>query len=532
MTIDLKQLGIEPSGAIHYNLSMDDLRKRAIEEGAKITKTGALWRETGERTGRSANDKFIVEDAITKDSIDWGKVNKPVSEEVWDKLYSKITAYLSKKDKLYVLDAEAGADSNFARKVRIVEEHASQVFFLNLLLREAKTLDNFTPDFTLICASDCQLEEDEQINKGSNTFILVNFTKKIVIIGGTHYAGERKKSVFSFMNVALPDLNVLPMHSSANVGKDGRAAIFFGLSGTGKTTLSADDSRSLIGDDEHGWTPDDTVFNIEGGCYAKGINLEKEKEPVIWNAIGPMAMVENATINEDANELGLDFFDTKTHKTENSRIAYDLSVIPNLVKSGVGKDVKTVVYLTADAYGVLPAISKLSREQAMYHYLSGYTSKLAGTEIGVTEPTPTFSAYFGAPFFALKPMTYANLLAKRLEENPDVSVFLLNTGWNGTGDRMSLKDTRAMLNAALDGKLDDVEFVEDPIFKVQVPQSCPDISDQSILNPKSSWTDEAAYFKKANELAAKFQTNSEKLNNVDEKVLASGPAPIAVTANK
>lgn len=527
MGVDLGYLGIQPKGTVHYNLDKDALATIALErEGLKKTKTGAIWNDTRPRTGRSAKDKFLVDDSTTHDIINWNSTNQPVDEATWDRLYGKITTFFSEQDHVYVLDAAVGFHKTYRKNVRVIEENASQVYFLMNMLVDSGTLDHGeAADFTVLAASNCKLNEDEQLRDGSEVFILVNFAKSLVIIGGSRYAGERKKSVFSYMNHTLPAKNVCPMHCSANVGSNGDTAIFFGLSGTGKTTLSADPDRALIGDDEHAWTPEGEVFNFEGGCYAKTIDLRKEKEPIIWDAFKEGALVENVVIKEEANELGLDFDDTSM--TPNGRVSYPLSMVPNLHPGGVGNNVKTVIFLTADAFGVLPPISKLNREQAMYHYLSGFTSKLAGTEVGINEPQPTFSAYFGDPFFALMPMVYAELLAKRLDENPDANVFLVNTGWNGTGKRMDLSDTRAMVTAAMNGDLNDVEYVTDPIFNVAVPQSCPGVSDQSILTPENTYTDKEEYKTKANKLAVMFRENIRSFAEIDQKVLDAGPSPVA-----
>ena len=526
MSINLEYLGIK-SNKIQRNLSGTALCELSVAKGhGKYTKTGALLVETGKHTGRSPKDRWLVKEEKTENLVNWNKTHKPVSEKVFDILYSRITEYLSQRDELYVFDGCAGADSKYTQNVRVVAEYPHQAFFLSKLLRDvdAEKLDNFKEDLLLLSASDLHINDWEELGLGSEAFIVTHLSKNIVIVGGTHYAGERKKSVFSWMNFILPDMDICPMHCSANTAMNcSDTALFFGLSGTGKTTLSADEKRLLIGDDEHGWTASNEVFNIEGGCYAKGIDLEKAKEPIIWKAIKKGALVENVVEKKGLNDLDLDFADTSL--TQNSRIGYGIENVPNRVDSGEGKNVETIVFLTADASGTIPPISKLTIPQAKYHYLSGYTSKLAGTEVGVNEPQVTFSAYFGEPFFARMPMVYADILAKRIEENPHVSVFLVNTGWNGTGKRMSLKDTRAMITAALEGKLDNVKFSAHPIFKVSVPATCPGVSSDSILDPINTWEDKKLYWKSANKLAAQFQKNIKKFPGLTEEILNGGPCP-------
>jgi len=528
---DLQRHGITATGEVNRNISGKKLCEISVAKGhGKYTKTGALLVTTGKHTGRSAKDRWLVKESLTEGLVNWNNTHKGLSEESWDILYKKTTEYLENLADLYVFDGTIGADPKTMKKVRVVNEYPHINFVLSKLLRtqpDAAELENeaYNEDYLILSAADLKIDNWEELGLASEAFIVTHISKNITIIGGTHYAGERKKSSFSWMNWILPDVDVCPMHCSANTAKDGSdTAIFFGLSGTGKTTLSADENRLLIGDDEHGWTADGTVFNMEGGCYAKGIDLEKEKEPIIWNAIKEGSLVENVVEKKGLNELDLDFTDTSL--TQNSRIGYGMENVPNRVDSGIGSNVKTVVFLTADASGTIPPISKLNRSQAMYHYLSGYTSKLAGTEVGINEPTLFFSAYFGDPFFARMPMVYADSLKKRLEENPDVSVFLVNTGWNGKGDRMSLKDTRAMVTAALGGELDDVECLEHPVFKLAVPTTCPGVSADSILDPINSWDDKDLYWEKANALAEKFQENIKKFPGLTEEVLSAGPIPM------
>jgi phosphoenolpyruvate carboxykinase (ATP) len=529
MSIDLSKVGVNAKGTVNRNLEAKELCEISVKKGhGKYTKTGALLVTTGKHTGRSPKDRWLVKEAKTEGLVNWNKTHKAVSEETWEKVYAKITEYLSTLDDLYVFDGTLGADPKTQKKVRVVNEMPHINFFLSKLFRKPNADDfaasDYNEDYLILSAANLQLDNWEELGLASEGFIITHISKNITIVGGTMYAGERKKSGFAWMNWILPDMDVCPMHCSANTAKDGSdTAIFFGLSGTGKTTLSADENRLLIGDDEHGWTADGTVFNMEGGCYAKGIDLEKDKEPIIWAAVKEGSLVENVVEKAGANELDLDFTDTSL--TQNSRIAYGMESVPNRVESGIGSKVKTVVFLTADASGTVPPISKLSIPQAMYHYISGYTSKLAGTEVGVNEPQVTFSAYFGDPFFARMPMVYADSLAKRLKENPQVSVFLVNTGWNGQSKRMSLKDTRAMVTAALEGKLDSVECSEHPIFKVSVPSTCPGVSSDEILNPISSWDSEDKYWEAANKLAVRFQENIKDFSGLTDEVLAAGPAP-------
>jgi len=529
MSINLDYLGIDSKVKISRNLDGKTLCDLAVAKGhGKYTKTGALLVETGKHTGRSPQDRWLVKESSTENLVNWNKTHKAVSEETFNILFARITEFLSQKEEIYVFDGAAGADPKTTKKVRAIYQYPHQCFFISKLLRdvEKSELADFNEDLLMISASDLKIDNWKELGLSSEAFIITHLAKNIIIVGGTHYAGERKKSVFSWMNFILPDMDICPMHCSANSALDGSdTALFFGLSGTGKTTLSADEKRLLIGDDEHGWTGDDTIFNIEGGCYAKGIDLEKENEPIIWKAIKEGALVENVVEKEGLNDLNLDFSDTSL--TQNSRIGYGMENVPNRVDSGIGHNVKTIVLLTADASGTLPPISKLSIPQAKYHYLSGYTSKLAGTEVGINEPQVTFSAYFGEPFFARLPMVYADILAKRISEKKDVSVFLVNTGWNGTGKRMSLKDTRAMITAALEGKLDDVSYTSHPVFKVAVPETCPNVSSESILNPINTWEDKDLYWTSANKLAVKFQENIKKFTGLTDEVLSAGPESVS-----
>lgn len=520
-TYGLEKLGIIAPKAVYRNLSVPALVEKALQanEGT-LSETGALVVNTGKYTGRSPDDKFVVDYPSIHDEIAWGKVNVPMAPETFDKIYNKMTAYLQGRD-IYIFDGFAGADPKYTQRFRIINELASQNLFIHqLLIRpEKEQLENFEPDFTIIAAPGfkCIPEID---GTNSEAAIIVSFEKKMVIIAGSQYSGEIKKSVFSVMNYLLPKNGVFPMHCSANIGADGDTALFFGLSGTGKTTLSADPERMLIGDDEHGWS-DNGIFNFEGGCYAKCINLSKENEPQIWNAIKFGALVENVVMDPETRVF--DFNDGSL--TENTRVGYPVEFIPNAAIPGVGGQPKTVVFLTADAFGVLPPIAKLDKDMAMFHFVSGYTSKLAGTERGITEPQATFSTCFGAPFLPLDPSVYAEMLGEKVASS-DAKVYLINTGWSGgsygVGKRMSLKYTRAMVTAALTGALDNVKFELDPIFNVYVPTECPNVPAE-ILNPKNTWADKAEYDKTAKMLAARFTENFKKYTHMPENIVKAGP---------
>ena len=518
MSLNLEYLGITNPKAVYRNLPVSTLTEKAIIRGeGTLSNTGALVVKTGKYTGRSANDKFIVDTPAVHDEIAWGKVNRPIEKAKYDAIYNKVVAYLQNRE-IFVFDGFAGADPKYTKSFRIVNELASQNLFIHQLLRRPtkEDLENFTPDFTIIAAPGfkCIPEID---GTRSEAAILVNYEEKMVVICGTQYAGEIKKSVFSVMNYILPKMGVFPMHCSANIGPDGDSAVFFGLSGTGKTTLSADPNRKLIGDDEHGWA-DDSVFNFEGGCYAKCINLSAEKEPDIYNAIKFGALVENVVMDPDTREF--DFDDASL--AENSRVGYPVEYIANSELSGKSTSVpKTVIFLTADAYGVLPPISKLDKNQAMYYFVSGFTSKLAGTEIGITSPVPTFSTCFGEPFLPLDPSVYANMLAEKVEKS-GANVYLVNTGWNGTGKRMKLSYTRAMVTAALNGDIEKSEFVTDPTFGVKVPTSIPGVPSE-LLIPANTWEDKEAYEAKAKELAKSFVENFKKYTHMSAEVVAAGP---------
>lgn len=522
-TYGLEKLGLTNFGKVYRNLSAPLLVEHALSRGeGELASNGALNVLTGKYTGRSPDDKFIVDEPSIHDEIMWGKVNKPMTPEAFDALYKRLLAYLQAKD-LYVFDGFVGNDLKFRLPIRIVNELAYQNLFVrNMFVRPTEEeLASIDPEFTCICAPGFKAVPEVD-GTHSEAFIVVSFERKLVIIGGSGYAGEIKKSMFSVMNFLLPNKGGLPMHCSCNIGKDGDVALFFGLSGTGKTTLSTDPERALVGDDEHGWS-DAGVFNFEGGCYAKTIRLSKEGEPEIYNAIRFGSILENVVLCDGTREPDYD----DARYTENTRVAYPIDYIPGAVIPGVVGHPKTVIFLTADAFGVLPPIAKLTKEEAMYHFLSGYTSKLAGTERGITDPVATFSTCFGAPFLPHDPMIYAELLGKKITEH-NTNVFLVNTGWVGgrAGEvkRMKLSYTRAMVRAAINGDLDNVEYVEDPIFKVLVPTEIPN-SDvpAEVLNPKNAWKDKEAYEKYAKELASRFAENFKQFTSATEEVKNAGP---------
>ena len=522
MSLDLSYLGIIESKAVYRNLPVGPLTEFALARGeGKLSNTGALVVMTGKYTGRSPEDRFVVDEPSIHDEIAWGKVNVPISIEKFDNLYRKAIAYLQNRD-VFVFDGFAGADPKYRIGVRVVNELASQNMFIHqLLLRPTEEeLASYKPDFNIIAVPGLKaIPALDGVR--SEAAIIISFERKIVLVIGSQYAGEIKKSVFSIMNYLLPKQGIFSMHCSANVGKEGDSAIFFGLSGTGKTTLSADPNRKLIGDDEHGWS-DEGVFNIEGGCYAKCINLSKEHEPEIYGAIKFGALVENVTMNPDTREF--DFADESV--TENTRVGYPVDFISNAELSGIAPTPKTVIFLTADAFGVLPPVSKLGREAAMYHYVSGYTARLAGTERGVTEPQATFSTCFGAPFLPLPASKYAELLGKYVDKS-GANVYLVNTGWSGGpagkgGSRMKLPLTRAMVTACLNGELEKSEFVLDPNFNVLVPTTCPGVP-ADVLAPRNTWADKAAYDADAKKLAGMFRKNFEKYTNMDQKIIDAGP---------
>ena len=521
---DLSRHGLESAGEIYWNLSPARLYEESFSRGdGQLVHMGAISTVTAPHTGRSPNDRFVVRDDQTEDVVDWGAVNVPVSIEHFEALRSDVVEFLNQRD-LFVQDARAGEDPTHGINVRVVSESAwHSLFAYNMFLRlDDEALEGFEPEFTVLHAPHLKANPARHGCR-SETAIMVNFTRREVLVTGTRYAGEIKKSIFSVLNHMLPDADVFPMHCSANVGEGGDVALFFGLSGTGKTTLSADASRGLIGDDEHGWSGAG-VFNFEGGCYAKTIRLSPEGEPEIYRATQMFGtIIENVILDESTREI--DFEDGSI--TENTRASYPIHYIPNAVLPSRGGHPNNVVFLTADAFGVLPPISRLTPEQAMYHFLSGYTAKVAGTERGVTEPVATFSACFGAPFLPRHPGVYAEMLGEKLREH-GAKVWLVNTGWSGggygVGNRMKLGYTRAMVNAALAGGLDDVEYVTDPVFGLDIPVSIPGVPDE-VLQPRGTWTDVAAYDANAAKLAEMFKQNFEQFSDqVSDAVKAAGPS--------
>lgn len=516
-TADLSYLGLGQT-AVPVNINKIRLIEEAIHNNeGRLTDTGALSVQTGKYTGRSPNDRFIVDNVMSHDLVEWGAVNKPFDQDKFDKLYKKVLDYLNPKH-LYVYDGYAGADTQYRMPLRVVTEKAYQNLFVNNLFITPPMTEGIVPEFTVVAAPDFKANPEVD-GTNSEAAIIIDFDKKIVLVVGTQYCGEIKKAIFSVMNYRLPQQGVLPMHCSANMADDGRTALFFGLSGTGKTTLSADPARRLIGDDEHGWS-ENGVFNFEGGCYAKCINLSRELEPEIWDAIKTGAVVENVVYDEEGHA---DFNDSSL--TENTRVGYPLNYISNAVIPSKGNNPDTIIFLTADAFGVLPPISKLDKNQAKYHFISGYTSKLAGTERGVTEPETTFSTCFGSPFLPLPAIEYAELLGKKIEET-DCDVYLINTGWiggkPGVGHRIDLPYTRAMVDAAINGKLDKVLYTHHPIFNVDIPMSVPGVP-QEILNPKNMWKDPNEYDREARKLASAFVENFKKYDNMDQEIIDAGP---------
>ncbi|MGH9475150.1 MAG: phosphoenolpyruvate carboxykinase (ATP) [Terriglobales bacterium] len=487
---------------------------------AQLSARGAVTAATGKFTGRTPPNRFIVMDELTADKVAWGKVNQRISPESFEKVRSRMGQYVRGRE-VFVQDLYAGGDPAYRLKVRVVNELAWHNLFVHqLFLRPtAEERQTFSPDFTIVSMPGCSAVPAEDGTK-TGTYILINFTRRMILIGGTYYAGEMKKSIFGVMNFLLPQRGVMGMHCSANVGPDGDTAIFFGLSGTGKTTLSADQGRRLIGDDEHGWGSNG-VFNFEGGCYAKCIHLSEKGEPEIWNAIRFGTVLENVIL--DPQTRVPDFDDQRL--TENTRAAYPINYIDNAILSSRGTHPRNVVLLTADAFGVLPPIARLSVPQAMYHFLSGYTAKLAGTEAGVTEPKATFSTCFAEPFLPLPPSTYATMLGERVRQHK-AQCWLINTGWTGgaygTGKRMSLEYTRTMVRAALAGKLDQATYTPDPIFGLPIPDAVPGVP-SSVLNPRNTWKDGAEYEKSARKLATLFRENFAQFENVPEEIVAAGP---------
>lgn len=521
--MELNALGIKTHHQVHYQSPPEELIANTISRNeGELSDTGALVIKTGEFTGRSPKDKFIVKDEITTNTIHWNEFNLSIEEKYFDNILSKLTDYFSERE-IWVRDCFACADEKYRIGIRVINENPwSNLFAYNMFLRpKDEELDHFKADWHIIQAPGFKADPKVDGTRQHN-FAMVSFKKKMILIGGSGYTGEMKKGIFTILNYILPqEKNVLSMHCSANMGKAGDTAIFFGLSGTGKTTLSADPERDLIGDDEHGWT-ENSVFNFEGGCYAKTIDLSEEKEPEIFHAIKSGALVENTLFIPGTNKID---FSSKAI-TENTRVSYPLSYISHALEPSIGNIPKNIFFLTADAYGILPPISKLSPGQAMYQFISGYTAKVAGTEAGIIEPKSTFSACFGAPFMPLHPGKYADMLGKKMKEH-NVNVWMINTGWSGgpygVGHRMKLSYTREMIHAALNGKLDKVEFEAHPVFGMMMPLTCPNVPSE-ILNPRNTWADKKNYDLKAKELAMQFVKNFEKYaSGVNEETLAAAP---------
>ena len=522
--VDLSAVGLTNVSKTHHNLSTSELYEESIKRSeGHVGHLGPLVVSTGKYTGRSANDKFVVEEPSSQDNIWWGKINKPFSTENFEKVLYGLRSYLQNKE-VFVQDCYAGADPDYRIKVRVITEHAwHNLFARTMFIREfdREVIDNFEPDWTVLHCPGFEADPEHEGTR-SEAFILLNVGRKMVVIGGTSYAGEIKKSIFTVMNYLLPLQGVLSLHSSANVGPDGDSAVFFGLSGTGKTTLSTEKDRAMIGDDELGWS-DEGIFNFEGGCYAKMIRLSDEAEPEIYQTTRRFGTIlENVTIDPGTRRLDLD-----EAETENTRGAYPITHLDNIVDGSMAGHPKNIFMLTADAFGVLPPIAKLTPEQAKYHFISGYTAKVAGTERGIKEPVATFSACFGAPFMPLHPGVYAELLGEKIAEHK-AAVWLINTGWTGgpygVGERFKIKYSRAVIKAAIDGDLDDVEYRIDPNFGFAVPTECPGVPTK-ILDPRSTWSDPEAYDVKAQELAKLFVENFEEFaDEVTEEIVAAGPS--------
>ncbi|HJN53784.1 MAG TPA: phosphoenolpyruvate carboxykinase (ATP) [Flavobacteriaceae bacterium] len=521
--ISLDVYGIHKA-KINYNLPVSDLYKISISKNlGQLTNQGVLCINTGKFTGRAPKDRYIVKDGVTENKVWWGDINIPIDQASFENLYNKITKHLSNKE-LYVRDAYVCANDEYKIKIRtICEIPWSDIFVYNMFIRlDEDSIKDFRPEWTIINAP--YFYADPSIdNVKNNNFSIINFTRKTIIVGGSGYTGEIKKGIFSVLNFTLPVFkDVLPMHCSANTGSNGDTSIFFGLSGTGKTTLSTDSSRKLIGDDEHGWNSNNQIFNFEGGCYAKVINLSKEKEPEIYNAIKPGALLENVIIDDIGN---VDYENKSI--TQNTRVSYPIHFIENIMTPSQGENPKNIFFLTADAFGVLPPISKLSPAQSAYHFISGYTSKVAGTETGINEPEPSFSACFGAPFMPLHPTVYAKMLIKKMKES-NVNVWLVNTGWTGgpygIGKRMKLKYTRAMINAAMDGELERINnnnYHIHSVFNINQPRECPNVP-SNILSPRKTWNNDEKYYKKAYMLSRYFVKNFEKFKKFADKTILDG----------
>lgn len=528
--VDLSYLNIDSDAQIRYQLEVPELVEEAIKHGeGLLADGGALAADTGKFTGRSPKDRFIVRDEVTTDSVDWGEINQPISNEVYKDLFKQVGDYLSKKT-LYVRDVAACADPEYQISIRVITETAYQnIFANNMFIRGCDASAEKKPEWSILAAPGFYADPSKD-GVPSLNFVIVNFTEKVIVIAGTGYTGEIKKGIFSVLNFILPhQKKVLSMHCSANTDQYGDTALFFGLSGTGKTTLSSDSGRFLIGDDEHGWSKEG-VFNFEGGCYAKCVNLDADKEPEIFNAVRFGALLENINFIEGTRTP--DYNDIS--KTENTRVAYPIDHIEGSVLSGQGSTPKNIFFLTADAFGVIPPVSLLTPAQAMYHFISGYTAKVAGTEVGVTEPKMVFSACFGQAFIPLHPSVYAELLGDKIK-NGNINVWLINTGWiagpYGIGRRINLNYTRAIVRAALNGQLKDASFNVHPVFGLSYPTSCPAVP-EAILDPVKTWTDSEAYYAQANKLAIAFQENFKKYEaGVTEEIMQGAPKILVKTEN-
>ncbi|MDT7827418.1 phosphoenolpyruvate carboxykinase (ATP) [Pricia sp. S334] len=521
---DLTKYGLKNVTA-KWNLEGEALQKITLEKGMGTeTENGTLCVNTGKFTGRSPKDRFLVKDDYTEDKVWWGRTNKPIAPENFDRLYQEVASYLSDKE-IYIRDAYVCADPKYRMNVRTITEYPWSNFFVkNMFLRlEENEYEDFEEEWLVLCAPGYEAKNPETFGIRAGNFSILNFTKKIALIGGSAYTGEMKKGIFSALNLILPtEKDVLPMHCSANVGKDGDTAIFFGLSGTGKTTLSADPDRKLIGDDEHGWTSDDTIFNFEGGCYAKAIDLSEEKEPDIYRAVRPGALLENVVFKPGTNEV--DYADSSI--TQNTRVSYPIEHIDNIKVPSHADNPENIFFLTCDAFGVLPPVSKLTPGQAAYHFISGYTAKVAGTEAGIDEPVPSFSACFGEPFMPLHPTFYAEMLSKKMKET-GVNVWLINTGWTGgpygVGSRIKLRYTRAMITSILEGELEKVDYDQHPIFGLHMPKYCKDVPSE-MLDPMNTWLQKGAYVSKAIQLAHSFHLNFDKfINQASDEIMHGAP---------
>ncbi len=522
--VDLSQYGLEPSGNVHWNMGPDELHQMAVDlNEAKLTSDSVLLAVTGDRTGRSPNDRFIVDEAGMAEEVWWGEVNRPTAPAVFDRLLVKVKEHLNSVENVFVKDAFCGADKDYRMPVRLVTEKAWHAAFMhNMFVRATEEeIPSHIPEFTILHVPEMKSSMSDGVN--SDVFVIIALDRGMVIIGGTHYAGEIKKAIFTIMNHILPSKGLLPMHCSANTDGE-NAALFFGLSGTGKTTLSADPNRALVGDDEHGWS-DNGVFNFEGGCYAKLIRLSEEDEPAIYATTKmPGSILENVVLNAD----GSPDFDNGS-LTQNTRGSYPIEFIENRTLDSMAGNPNNVVFLTCDAFGVLPPLSRLTPEQAAYHFMSGYTAKVAGTEMGVTEPQATFSTCFGAPFMPRHPSIYADLLSKKIREN-DAKCWLINTGWIAGGadasSRIKISWTRNLLNAAINGNLDNVVFVKDERFGFEIPTTCEGVPDR-ILQPRETWDDATRYDNVANLLAQMFIENFQQYaNGCSDGVIAAGPTPL------